>query len=202
MNPTTVRRLFLPFFHRRIATLDGVEHIPEPPYLIAANHIDFLDGFYLSAAFLATKKHAVTFLTKTNNYGWTGATIPIDLEHPGAVLDRAAEILRQKKIVCNFPEGQRNPTDRLLTGKTGTVRLALSLQLPILPVGISGLKPTTYFFPSVWNTLRGTGRVAIRIGEPFRPAPESGDPLANHQRQTAELMRRLAGLCDKQPPPS
>lgn len=200
MKYATVRQLLLPLILPRLKSIEGAEHIPNPPYLIAANHVDFLDGFYVAAAFYATKRHDVFFVSKTNNYGWTRAVLPIDADQRGAVLDRALRFIRQGKIVCNFVEGRRNPGTRLLPGKTGTVRLALATNVPIVPVGISGFAGTTFFLSSLWRSLASLHRVSVRIGKPIIVSQHGGQSAERIRTLTAELLAAIAPLCGKEPP--
>ncbi|MBI3115067.1 MAG: 1-acyl-sn-glycerol-3-phosphate acyltransferase [Candidatus Kerfeldbacteria bacterium] len=197
MTYATVRRLCFPLFTARLARVDGSEHIPEPPYVIASNHVDFLDGFYLAAAFFRARGHTPLFLTKTDNYRWTSATIPIDPDRPGATLDVALDRLRAGSIICNFPEGHRNHTDRIGEGKTGTVRLARLAGVPVVPVGLAGGAHPRLFVGSLWHLVRGGHPVIVRIGRPIRfAAGPAADPTTLHT-QTNELMRTIAALCGK-----
>lgn len=202
MKYATVRTLLIPFFRPLIVRIADRERIPEPPYVIAANHVDFLDGFYLATAFFQAKGHSVYFIAKTNNYGWTRAILPIDPDRPGKVLERAVDYLRRGKVICNFVEGERNPRPTLLPGKTGAVRLALAAGVPILPVGLNGLRGSTYFASSLWQWLTWQQRVTLTIGEPLL-VPTNRQPTNGElHRLTTLVMQRLAPLCGKTLGPS
>lgn len=199
MKYETVQQLFVPYFRSRLRTVSGLEHVPPPPYIIAANHLDFLDGFLIASAFVVSGKPAPHFISKTNNYGWTRATIQVNPDDPAMVLDRALEHLRQGRTMCIFVEGRRNHTPAIPEGKTGAVRLALAAKVPIIPVGIQGPLPSTFFFGSLWHLLWRPKSVTIQIGRPFLVS-EPTDP--NHdelRRLTADLMAVLAPLCGKHP---
>lgn len=197
MRYETIRRFIVPFFQSRMRIVSDAQELPSGSFIVASNHTDFLDGFYLAAGFLQLTGHRLLFLTKTNNYGWTRSTIPIDPDQPAAALKEAASMLTQGYALCNFVEGERNHTDTLGVGKTGTVRLALASGLPIVPVGIQGMAPHKYFFGSVGEFLRGGRRVTLRVGEPWEvPAPATVTNEALHSL-TQELMQRVAPLCGK-----
>jgi 1-acyl-sn-glycerol-3-phosphate acyltransferase len=166
MNYVSVRNIVLPLFRKGIAHVEGTEYLPEQgPYLLAANHIDFLDGFYISCVVHQTRGHVVHFLTKTNNYWWTRSTIPIDPHRRSDTVDDAYRYLSNGKIICNFMEGERNPMKYLLRGRTGTARLALAGSVPTIPVGMSGNGGKS-FLNSLTNLMTGRAAITIQIGEP------------------------------------
>lgn len=195
----TLRSILLPIFRRKLAEVSGTDHLPERgPYILAANHIDFLDGFYIAAAVHEARRHQVYFLTKSNNYWWTQATISIDSARRSASIDDAFSHLRAGKIICNFIEGERNPNPRLLQGKTGIARLALVTNAPVIPVGIVGPGGAT-FLQSLTNLLTGARDVTIRFGPPVDLTEFRGLDLEYKTLQAAthEIMRQLVPLCGK-----
>ncbi len=199
MTLAAVQQLFIPLARTRLKPVEGTERLPSPPYIIAANHVDFLDGFLVAAAFVGARHPAPYFISKTNNYGWTRATIQVNPDDPTAVLDRALDRLRRGQTMCLFVEGSRNHTPTLLPGKTGAVRLALAAGVPIVPIGIQGPLPSTYFLGSLWHLLWRPKSVTVRIGEPMR-LPDLANPSHEDRRRlTDELMRRIAPLCGKKP---
>lgn len=191
-----LRAILVRFFRNRL-TVEGAEQLPAGPFLVAANHIDFLDGFVLTAAFWKTKRHPLHFITKTSNYGWTTLTIRIDPDNPATVLDRALARLQQGQNICIFIEGLRNQTGVLLPGKTGTARLAIAARVPIVPVGLTGIPPQRLFGASLLQMLRGHVRPTVRIGQPVLSEASPPDPRA----LTDEVMRQIGRLCNKQRTP-
>lgn len=197
--PFLVRGL-LPFFRGRLAKVEGADRLPLPPFIVAPNHIDFLDAFAIGAALVASDRPAPVVLAETSNYTWTGLTIPIAPHDRGSVLDAAARVLEQAGVVLNFPEGQRNPARRLLPGKTGCVRLALAAHVPIVPVGLTGPRPSRLFGQAVWQYLTMGRFVTVRFGESFRPSSPSVSTPGDIIALTQQLMERIASLSGKQPP--
>ncbi len=199
MAYVSARTILFPLFRSRLAEALGTEHLPQQgPYLLAANHIDFLDGFFIATVVHDTRSHNVYFLTKTRNYWWTKATIPIDAQHRSVSLDEALVCLRQGKVICNFIEGQRNPAKTLGSAKTGTARLALHANVPVIPVGITG--PSSRNFAQALTTLMTSkGYVSLRFGRELDLSSFRGQPLnaAVLDHATHAIMRALAPLTGK-----
>lgn len=184
-------------FSAKLGQVTGLEHLPpNGGYIVAANHIDWLDGFYISAAVMAGRNVPVYFLTASNNYWWTGVTLPIPVER-GEIITTAVKSLRQGRVLCNFPEGQRNPTGQLLSGKTGTVRMAALAEVPVVPVGIT-CSSERGMAQSIKQLMSSNYHVTITVGPPLtfvRPAGSFSDSWL-HQ-ETQRLMQAIAPLCGK-----
>lgn len=199
-----LRALLSPLVRSRIASVTGVEHLPKDgPFLVAINHNDYLDGFFIAILITNATDRRVTFLTVSKNYWWTGgAMIAIDREHKSAALDRALEALKKGTVICVFPEGQRNQSVTLLPAKTGIARLALWSGFPVVPIGIRGASGTS--MPnSIRRFLFGTDRTTIAIGAPLSfPTVDYGiiDEPRFHAATDA-IMTAIACLAGKYPPP-
>lgn len=100
-----------------------------------------------------------------------------------------------------YPEGTVSPT--LGPGRIGAVQLALALDLPIVPVGMSGCPA---FFWGQTPLLRG-GTVTLRVGAPYRLGGLAAghvpfDPASERlhrpalQAATDDLMDRIDALLD------
>ncbi len=196
----TIRHHAERIFRPVIGTVEGAEHIPETgPFLLAANHIDYLDGFFITFALISRNKRMVKFLTETNNYWWTGgAAIPVNPNNKVRALEQAEQALGSGSIICIFPEGARNSSNALLPGKTGIARLALWNNVPVIPLGLiggSGRSPADSLRTYV---LRGNA-VRVRIGKPIAfPRAERqaiNKPLL--EQTTDTIMEHIAILCNK-----
>lgn len=191
------RRLGYPIITPKLREVVGVEHLPtQGGYILAANHIDWLDGFYIAVAVGQARSVPVYFLSTTNNYWWTTLTLKIPRER-SAIIEQASDYLRQGKVICNFPEGQRNPDRQLRPGKNGTVRLALAAGVPVIPVGIACDYGRT-MGQSVQYLFSRRHPVTLRFGEPMRftarPHEADDDYL---QDSTERIMKSIAPLANK-----
>lgn len=193
-------RTVIPHVTNTLGRVEGLEHIPEHgSFLIAANHIDFLDGFFITAAISKRRTTVIQFLSVTNNYWWTGgATITIPKKEKAQSLDRALHALEQGVIVAIFPEGHRNATGVLDHGKTGIARLALWSGVPVLPIGLVGPSGNS-MWQSVQQTFFQKKRTTIQIGPPLYFRKNGNRQLSEQElgATTATIMTAIARLCQK-----
>ncbi len=129
-------------------TVKGITHVPkEGPFILAANHLSFVDPFII----LATVPPS-TF-SQLYTLGWepffrspfrrwvarVGHVIPVGPETPLInVLKASVALLRNGKSLLIFPEGERSLDGQLLPFKKGLGVLACELHIPIIPVKIKG----------------------------------------------------------------
>jgi 1-acyl-sn-glycerol-3-phosphate acyltransferase len=175
---------------------EGLERIPEPPFILAVNHLGFFD-----VAFVYSK------IGGTNLTGWAAEKYE---EHPffgpllsagGAIfiergrVDReaiaaAVEWLNQGNGFGIAPEGTRSPTSSLIRAKTGIAYLADEARVPILPCAITGTEKIGRGIPPFYRPL-----LTARFGEAFSLPPlPSKDRAAGLRRNTDEIMCRLAAM--------
>lgn len=169
----------------------GLERLPPAPFLIAANHLDFLDGILLSIALFPSVRRKIVFLSRTANYWFFGSpTIPLRGDERADALARARRILDAGEVVFFFIEGERNPTNVLSSPKTGVARLALQTGVPIVPIGLRGPSHSGFLA----SLLKA--RLEIQIGEPIavqKDPRESPERVQELTHEVAEAVARLAG---------
>ncbi len=184
-------------FHLRV---EGLENLPdEGPFIIAPNHVSYLDAFALAAAL----DYGV--LRRTYWAGWTGAAfgnpltrlvsrlaqvVPIDLGRAGlSSLAFGAAVLRRGQNLVWFAEGERSPTGDLQPFKPGVGMLLSYYPVPVVPVFIRG----TYEAMPRGKFLRRLEQVTVTFGEPFDS--RSFHETARPQEQVVEAIReRVAEL--------
>lgn len=196
----TATTLLLPLFRRKLRSVSGTNNLPHRgPAVLAANHIDFLDGFFLAAAVHAGARRPLAILTKTNNYWWTGGTIAIDRRNRAASLDAAVRHLRQGWLILNFVEGVRNAGTSIEFGRSGTARLAIRARVPVIPVGITGFHGRNTV-ESLTKFLVLPPRVTVRIGRPLDPPPGSAEDRSLVTDFTRRILEAVAPLAGKSGP--
>lgn len=141
-----IQKVFFKLFFRM--KVIGDLNIPQKgPFIIAANHTSYLDGFVIAASlpfktfkntyFLGYQKYFVGRFKSI--FARLAHVIPID---PDIYLNRALQIsayvLNNGKILCIFPEGGRSFNGKLLPFKKGIGVLSLGLNVSVLPVIIKG----------------------------------------------------------------
>lgn len=154
----------------------GLEHLPDAdPFVIAPNHVSYLDSFVVAAAL------DYRVLRRTYWAGWTGAAfgnpltrlvsrlahvVSVDPGRAGlSSLAFGAAVLKRGKNLVWFPEGERSPTGRLQPFKLGVGMLLNYYRVPVVPVFIRG----TYEAMPRGKLLRWSEQVTIIFGAPLDP---------------------------------
>lgn len=138
---TTVRALF-----KLVMKLDvtGLEHFPQDgAVIVAANHVTNFDVFPMQFAlprplFFMGKaelfKNPLMDLVIRNL-----SAFPVNRgEKDQWAMRHAAKVLNHGQALAMFPEGTRSKGRGLGVAKTGTARLAIEAQCPILPMVVTG----------------------------------------------------------------
>jgi len=191
-----VRQVLGRWFDLRV---EGLEHLPASgPYLIAANHHNYLDGIVLGVA----APEPISFLVMPRVWRATPlhpmfhrhiGSIPIDLERADVgALRRALYMLQSGKVVGIFPEGPFSVRGRLEPGLPGVALLALRSGVPVVPAGIRG----TY---EALAGRRGYIPRRVPLGVRFGPARSFSEDGANGRRSvrlhvTRRIMDDIAAL--------
>lgn len=194
-------KLLLAFFRSGLWLLTrtqivGVENVPDPPYILATNHLGTLDVPFIYAT--VGGPHLVGWAAEKYEHSLIRGTI---LRAGGAVfiqrgkvdrraLDFAVETLKSGKSFGMAPEGTRSPRHSLIRGKTGVAYLASESGVPVVPVALTGThRPYDH-----WLRLRRPLMTA-HYGPPFHlpSLPDEGRGAALRQN-TDEIMCHIAAL--------
>jgi 1-acyl-sn-glycerol-3-phosphate acyltransferase len=191
-----MRRALARWFDMRV---EGLEHLPEHgPYLIAANHHNYLDGVVLAGA----APEAISFLVMPRVWHATPfhpmfhrhlGSIPINLERPDVgALRGALRALQAGRVVGIFPEGPFSVRGRLEPGLPGVALLALRSGVPVIPAGISG---TYEALAGRWGYIPRRVPLGVRFG-PARRFTENGAAGRRSVRLhvTQQIMDDIAAL--------
>lgn len=179
-------------------TAEGVGHLPAcGPYIVAANHHNYLDGIVLALAV----PPPVSFLVMPRVFRATPlhpllhrvlGSIELRLDAPDVTaLRRALAALAAGRVVGIFPEGPFSLRGQLEAGLPGVALLALRSGLPVVPAGIRG----------TYEALAGRRcyvprrhPLAVRFGAPRRFAPDAAPGRALRERVTSIVMADIAAL--------
>jgi len=200
--------------------VSGARHVPaHGPALLVANHSGALpfDGAMIVTALELHCQRALRFLY--DRFVENLSPVAMFYRKVGGVVanrDNATALLRSGEPVLLFPEGVAGVakpfTDRyrLRPFSAGFARIALALDVPIVPVAVVGAEeiypvvgraegvgrlfgipylPVTPFFPflGLLGALPLPTKWFIRFGKPIRLAPVDGD--ARRQRAQHDAMR-------------
>ena len=171
---------------------EGREHLPpRGSCILVANHQSYIDGLFVSMfltnAFLrrtfyyAKRKHVVNGL-----FEWLGRNSNVIVVEVGRdvqqSLQRMAQAVRQGGNLLIFPEGTRSPDGKLGDFKNTFAALALELDVPVVPVAISG---AIRALPRGKRLPRLFTRVDVRFLPPMPPADRANESrLAEATRDT------------------
>jgi len=179
-------------------SVEGIESLPpRGPYIIAANHHNYLDGVVLAVAV----PHPIAFLVMPRVWRATPlhpllhrriGSIPLNLARPDVgALRKALATLQAGGVVGIFPEGPFSVRGRLERGLPGVALLALRAGVPVVPAGIRG----------TYEALTGRrmyvprrGPLAVRFGAPRRFAVGRAGGRAARDHGTRRIMDDIAAL--------
>jgi 1-acyl-sn-glycerol-3-phosphate acyltransferase len=189
---TPLLNLARPGFHRLCRAyfgleLAGIENIPgSGPVIVAPNHQTYADPALVTIPIRRRVYYmAWSELFDIPLFSWfirrlRAFPVRIDSRDPSSARE-AVRLLRAGHVVMIFPEGERTHTGKVERFKPGAFRLATSLQVPVLPVTITGGHaswPPGQVFPR-------RGRIRISYHPVLKP-----DPTLEPRRAAADLAER------------
>ena len=125
--------------------VNGIENLPkDKPYVIVGNHQSFFDIPLIYAeigvpSFIAKKELTKAPIVKS--YLDLSKSVFIDrkdVKSGAAALRRISKLIKDKGVVCIFPEGTRTSDGNLLEFKSGTLMIPYRYNVPIVPIAIDG----------------------------------------------------------------
>lgn len=137
------------------------------PGILVGNHESHIDPFFYGAAchrrirYMSKLDNFKTPIVKTlfNNLG----AFKVDRENPERGWQKAKEVIQGGEWVGIFPEGTRSKDGNLGEFKTGAVRLAIEMQVPIVPMAVVGSRNA---LPK-GNLVMKPTQVKVRVGDPI-----------------------------------
>ncbi len=166
-------RIFFDIF--TVVRIEGRENFPlDGPVIIAANHVTNFDAFPIQFAVprgICYMGKAELFNTLLSPLLRVLCAFPVYRgEKDKWALRHAHKILAHGQILGMFPEGKRSKGAGLSVAKTGTARMAIEMNCPIIPVLVVGTDQVFKKFPR-------RSLLTIKLLPPILPNP--GDtPLA------------------------
>ncbi len=175
---------------------EGLENLPEAPFILAPNHQSFFDGLFVAVFlknklmkqtyFYAKEKHIknklVRFIADKNN------VIVMDLNDLKTSLQKMAEVLKRGKNIIIFPEGTRTQNGEIGDFKKTFAILSRELNIPIVPVAISGAYnalPRGAHFPKPWK------KINVKFLKPIMPENRSYDSIKEIvQTEVSEQLKK------------
>jgi 1-acyl-sn-glycerol-3-phosphate acyltransferase len=167
-------------------TVTGLDNIPKPPYIIAANHQAWFDPAFIIPFF--PERPLIYTMAKREtvfNRAWKRRLLPLigvfpispnrgELDEQG--LRTVYQVLERGGVVLMFPEGRYSRGRALRPLKTGIGYFALQAGVPVSPVAVSGT-----------DRLLPFRRIDVSIGPPVLPDLPTW----------WELTQRVTGMVDR-----
>jgi 1-acyl-sn-glycerol-3-phosphate acyltransferase len=170
-------------------TITGLEHIPAPPFIIAANHQAWFDSAFIIPFF--PESPMIYTMAKRDtvfNRAWKRRLLPLIGVFPIAPsagqLDEAGlrtvyQVLARGGVILMFPEGRYSRGRALRPLKVGIGHFALQAGVPICPVTVRGT-----------DVLRPFSRVDVSIGPAIHPDPPAWWSVGRRVSQVVESVQR------------
>jgi long-chain acyl-CoA synthetase len=164
-------------------SVSGLENLPaKGPYIIAPNHLSLVDAPSIMAVIPWRIGSQAFFLGATEYFGSPVMSkiakviqvIPVDMDtRLYGALQLSAYVLRQRKILCIFPEGTRSRDGSIKEFKKGVGIIAKELRVPLIPVAING----TYEMMASGKLFPRPAKVTVSIGKPLYPGDKDYDEI-------------------------
>lgn len=164
-------RIFLPFIMK--IEHDGMEKMPLMGGLVlVANHMTNFDAFTLQVVL----PRPLFFMAKSELFPpgldpimrRLGAFPVRRGERDQWAINHAHKVVRNGQVLGMFPEGTRNKGIGLKKAKSGSARIAIATNAPMIPLAVIGTQ-------NVFRNFPHRARVSIKIGDPIYPRPDE-DP--------------------------
>lgn len=187
--------------------VSGLDKVPATgPVLMVANHVSYLDPVF-SAVFVHRGGRVPRFLAKASLWNvplvrsvMTGSgQIPVYRDSADAQrsLSAAFQALRDGKLVLIYPEGTitRDPAGWPMHSRTGVARLALSAEVPVVPMVHWGTREVYDHYNKKFRPLPRK-EVVVRCGDQIDLSAYRGRPIdtAVLREVTDYLMSKVRDL--------
>jgi long-chain acyl-CoA synthetase len=185
----TLKIFFKTYFKFNIK---GKENIPQQACIIAPNHQSYLDGMFVAAAISSKTLRNSFFYTKAKHvkssflkkFADRNNIIIVDVNQDlKKSIQALAEALKLGKNIVIFPEGTRSETKEMGEFKKTFAILSKELNVPIVPVAISGthnILPRGSRFPKPFR------KVCIEFLKPISPVGHTYFTLAEATKDTIQ----------------
>ncbi|MFX0069921.1 MAG: lysophospholipid acyltransferase family protein [Candidatus Hermodarchaeota archaeon] len=170
------------------------------PGILVGNHESHFDPFFMGGAC----QRRIRWMSKIENFKtpivrtlFTNlGAFRLDRDNPDEGWEHAKEIIRGGEWVGIFPEGTRaeGHEEEIAEFRTGAVRLAIEMQVPIVPMAVIGSRGVL----AKGKLMVKPAKVTVRVGDPITYENYSIDNISYNElrRLTNELRQEVVDLRD------
>lgn len=175
--------------------VEGREKLPwKGGAVLVSNHESLGDILVLFGLYRPFKWISKASVFKAPFLGWNMSLnryVPLkrgDKESIAKMMAQCEAWLERGVPVMMFPEGTRSPDGNLLPFKDGAFRLAITKQVPIFPIVLTGTRDT---LPKHGITLDASSTCVVRVMDAVDPKPFGEDlpALREHVRNLIQTER-------------
>lgn len=160
--------IFWPILKLFIKKIEGLENLPNKPYILVSNHSSYIDAPLL-IMMVAWHKNQKIHAFATNQPPFTGWFWDLLFNHYGAIringsMQKALQKIKKHPMLI-FPEANRTPDGNIQKIEhTGLGVLALKGKVPIIPINMN-----TFNWWNRWRKLPTFKKdIVIKIGKPLQ----------------------------------
>ena len=169
-------------------SLTGLENIPPPPFIIAANHQAWFDPAFIIPFFgEAPMVYTMAKRETVFNRAWKRSLLPLigvfPISPSRGQLDEAGirtvyQILERGGVMLMFPEGRYSRGRAIRPLKVGIGYFALQAGVPVVPVAVRGT-----------DSLYPFRRIEVSIAPPILPDPPAWWAVSRRVSSVVENVR-------------
>jgi 1-acyl-sn-glycerol-3-phosphate acyltransferase len=189
--------------------VQGRQRLPKDgAYVLIGNHLGWMDA--ISLLILLPPEPRIHYLADPtsmmkNRPLWAlvraaGGIVPVDRAQPGntSLFRHVERCLKAGGVVAVFPEGDFGPREgELLPFKKGFAHFAVAAGVPIVPVGLAGMKEIWLgkrLFVNIGDPIPGAGKSVDEVHRLGRDAVHAVLPAYREPPGRKPLRRWLTGL--------
>jgi acyl carrier protein len=190
----TMAKMFLWLSGIRVV-VRGLENLPAGPAVIAPNHASYMDGVVLMSvlkynryAYVAKGEFLGNFIMKTFLGGIGSVFVErFDVQKSAENADELVAAARRGASLIVFPEGTFRHRAGLLAFRTGAFQVAAQAGIPVVPVGLRGVR--SMLRDGTWYVRRST--VSVSFAPPIMPDGSDWNAAVRlRDRVRAEILKR------------
>lgn len=177
-------------------SVEGIDNIPEPPFVIVSNHQGQWETFYYQYFFFPLTTLLKKELLLIPFWGWALSylsPIAIDRNNPKSALKKTLkegeERIKKGFLILFFPEGTRNKPGTVGSYARSGFELARRVGVPVVPL----VQNSGDCWPA-HKFLKYPGKITLRIGRPLKDIASSHDASKEVEEWTRKNLLEISDL--------